>query len=108
MIVLLCNYFHLTRPGVLRLLDLWHGQPVRVCRLLLLEPPLERVQDVPEPEGAHGRAGDRVGRGGEDAVDEPRVLAAGAVRALDDVRGSLCMEGGGRKLMEDPFLIRVA
>lgn len=62
-----------------------HGQPVGVHVLLLLEGPLEGVQDGAHREGAHCRPRDGVGGRGEDSVDQLVTLAA--VHARDDVRG---------------------
>ena len=68
-----------------RLFDLGHRQPVGVGGLLLFEGALEGVQEVPQTEGADGVAGDRVGGGREDRVDEPGGLAA--VASLDNIAG---------------------
>lgn len=53
-----------------------HGQPIRVDRTLLLEIPLERVCDVLQGEGAHGRAAYAVHRGGERPIYQLRRLIA--------------------------------
>ena len=71
-----------------RLLDLRHGEPVRVGCLLLLESPLKGVHEVPDPEGADGVPADGVPWCGENGVNEPRGLAT--VVALNDLAGGLC------------------
>ena len=47
----------------------WHGQPVVIHGRLLLEGAVKDLFHIVEPEGAHCRAGQGVGRGGEGSVD---------------------------------------
>lgn len=53
-----------------------HRQPIRVDRALLLEIALERIRDVLQGEGAHGRAAYAVHRGGERPIYQLRRLIA--------------------------------